>query len=363
MGGYTVAALGAYCAVVNLRQPSQLTIGIIEMKGLSPEKWGVLLANLGTPNAPTTSAVRRYLHEFLSDRRVIEMPRMAWWPILYGWVLPFRPYASAAAYRKVWREEGSPLLVYAQAQRDAVRLALAARLPEPVPVALGMRYGQPSIARSLDSLLDSGCGRIAVLPMYPQYSATTTGSTFDAVAACLRRRRTVPSLHFVSHYYHRQNYIDSLAASVRDYRARHGTGEQLLMSFHGLPQRYVDAGDPYAAQCRATGAKLAAALGLANGEWQVTFQSRLGKAPWLQPYTDETVRQLGRAGVKRIDVVCPGFSADCLETLEEVALRNEGYFREAGGQELNYIPALNTRVDHIECLTDVLVEAMSPSCA
>jgi ferrochelatase len=316
---------------------------------------GVLLANLGTPDAPTPRAVRRYLNQFLNDRRVIEMPRAAWWPILYGFVLPLRPRRSAAAYRKIWYENGSPLLVHSKEQRAALESALDKRLGAHVEVALGMRYGRPSIATALGELKRGGCERIIVLPLYPQYSATTTGSTFDAVAGDLRGRRELPALDFINEYHDRPEYIDALASSVREFRAENGTGEKLLLSFHGLPQRNVDLGDPYQEQCRTTAARLAAKLELGDDAWRVSFQSRLGAAAWLKPYTVDTVREWAAAGVETIDVICPGFAADCLETLEEIAIRNAEYFRAAGGQTLRYIPALNARADHIAFLADLVM--------
>ncbi|HET8552186.1 MAG TPA: ferrochelatase [Gammaproteobacteria bacterium] len=322
---------------------------------------GVLLANLGTPEAPTPRAVRRYLREFLSDRRVVELPRAAWWPVLYGFILPLRPRRSAAAYEKIWQTAGSPLLVYSRAQREALQAALDERLDEPVVVALGMRYGNPSVPAALKELRDRGCRRIVVLPLYPQYSATTTGATFDAVTRCLQGWRELPTLDFISGYHDRPGYIEALAASVREFRAANGSGEKLLLSFHGLPQRNVDLGDPYEQQCRDTGARLAAALGLGEDDWQVSFQSRLGAAAWLRPYTDETVREWGRAGRKTVDVICPGFSSDCLETLEEIAIRNAEYFRAKGGDTLRYIPALNARADHIAFLAEMITRYTASS--
>jgi ferrochelatase len=322
---------------------------------------GVLLANLGTPEAPTPRAVRRYLREFLSDPRVVELPRAAWWPVLYGFILPLRPRRSAAAYEKIWQTAGSPLLVYSRAQREALQAALDERLDEPVVVALGMRYGKPSVPAALEELRHRGCRRIVVVPLYPQYSATTTGATFDAVTRCLQGWRELPALDFINGYHDRPGYIDALAASVREFRAANGSSDKLLLSFHGLPQRNVDLGDPYEQQCRETGARLAAALGLGDDEWLVSFQSRLGAAAWLKPYTDETVRGWGRAGLKTIDVICPGFSADCLETLEEIAIRNAEYFRAAGGDTLRYIPALNARADHIAFLAEMITRYTAAS--
>ncbi|HET6725424.1 MAG TPA: ferrochelatase [Gammaproteobacteria bacterium] len=322
-------------------------------EGRGTNKTGILLANLGTPDAPTPRAVRRYLREFLSDPRVVELPRIAWWPILYGFILPLRPRRSAAAYAKIWQPEGSPLLINSELQRDALQAHLDAHGLR-ATVALGMRYGSPSIDVALDELRRGGCRRIVVLPLYPQFSATTTASTFDGVSRALRGWRALPALSFINSYYDRPGYIDALAATVREFRAANGSGEKLLMSFHGLPQANVDAGDPYERQCRETGFRLAAALDLADDDWQISFQSRLGAAAWLKPYTADTVRAWGRSGIKTIDVICPGFAADCLETLEEIAIRNGEYFREAGGESLRYVPALNARDDHIKFLSDML---------
>ena len=314
----------------------------------------MLVVNLGTPDAPETGAVRRYLAEFLWDPRVVELPRPLWWPILYGFILPTRPSRSAAAYRKVWTAEGSPLLAISQRQVEALRKRLAAALPGPVELALGMRYGRPSIAGALEGLRTANVRRLLVLPLYPQYASATSGSTFDAVAAVLERWRWVPELRLVTSYADEPRYIAALAASVREYRAAHGQGEHLLMSFHGLPQATADAGDPYPLQCRRTARLLAEALGLAEADWSISFQSRLGRQEWLRPYTDERVRELAGRGVRRLDVVCPGFSADCLETLEEIAQQNAEFFHEAGGSTLAYVPALNERTDHIDFLAELV---------
>lgn len=314
---------------------------------------GVLLTNLGTPDAPTTAAVRRYLREFLADPRVIELPRWLWLPVLYGVILPFRSPRSAHAYAKVWTDAGSPLLVNARAQVAAVQAALDARLPGPVTVALGMRYGRPSIASALEDLRAAGVQRLLVLPLYPQYSATTTASTLDAIDAVFAGWRQLPELRTVMRYHDEPGYIQALAASVREHWATHGRGQRLLFSFHGLPRRYLDAGDPYHCECLKTARLTAEALGLVAGAWAVAFQSRVGREEWLRPYTDETLAAWRDAGVGDIDVICPGFSADCLETLEEIALQNAGAYA-AGGARLRYIPALNARAEHIAFLTDLI---------
>lgn len=316
----------------------------------TPEKLGVLVTNLGTPDAPETAALRRYLKEFLWDPRVVEVPRPLWWLILNGVILRIRPSRSAKVYRTVWTEAGSPLLTIAKDQAAGIRERLAAQLSGPVEVVLGMRYGNPSIPAALKQLHDLNVRRLLVLPLYPQYSASTTASTFDALAATLMRWRWIPELRFVTRYHDEQGYLDALAASVREHWAEKGRGEHLVMSFHGVPRRYLDAGDPYHCQCVKTGRLLAERLGLEDGSWSTTFQSRFGREEWLKPYTDESIRALGRRGLKRIDVVCPGFSADCLETLEEIAEQNAEFFHAAGGETLSYIPCLNSRADHLDFL-------------
>lgn len=316
---------------------------------------GVLLTNLGTPDAPETSAVRRYLREFLSDPRVVEVPRALWWLILNGVIVPFRSPRSAAAYREIWTEAGSPLLVNAQAQTRAIRERLNQDLGERVLVTLAMRYGEPAIGNALRMLKEQGVQRLLVVPLYPQYSASTTASTFDAVSSELQRWRWMPELRFVTHYHDEPSYIAAVAASIEEHWQRHGRGERLLFSFHGLPQKYLERGDPYHCQCQKTARLIAERLALADARWQVAFQSRVGREPWLQPYTDETLQKWGAAGTGKVDVVCPGFSADCLETLEEIAMQNSALYEAAGGEALRYIPALNQRPDHIDCLLGLVM--------
>ncbi len=317
------------------------------------ENPGVLLVNLGTPDAPDARSVRRYLAEFLWDPRVIEVPRPVWWLILHGVILRIRPRKSAEAYSKVWTDEGSPLLSISKRQHRAFQTELEKRLGHPVPVALAMRYGQPSIANALAELRAKSVRRLLVLPLYPQYSATTTGSVFDAIATALQQTRWLPELRFINQYHDEPGYVDALAASIREHWDRRGRGERLLLSFHGLPRRYLLAGDPYHCQCHKTARLLAAALGLGEDEWVISFQSRVGREEWLRPYTDETVERLAKEGIRRLDVACPGFSADCLETLEEIAMQNAEIFEAAGGETLNYLPALNDRNDHIGFLADL----------
>jgi ferrochelatase len=318
------------------------------------EQLGVLLANLGTPDAPTPAAVRRYLKEFLWDPRVVEVPRPLWWLILNGVILNVRPRRSAHAYQQVWTGEGSPLLVHSRRQAQALQAALAQRLPGPAAVALGMRYGQPSIASALAQLRAAGARRLLVLPLYPQYSATTTASVFDAVTAELQRWRWLPETRFVNHYHDAPAYIAALADSVRRFQAEHGRPDRLLLSFHGVPQRYLLAGDPYHCECHKTGRLLAEALGLAPKAWGLSFQSRVGREEWLRPYTDETLKQWAKDGVRSVQVICPGFSADCLETLEEIALQNRDNFRAAGGRDYAYIPCLNDDTGHIDALAGLV---------
>jgi len=317
---------------------------------------GVLLFNLGTPDAPTTPAVRRYLAEFLSDPRVIELPRTLWWPILHGILLRLRPRRSARAYRSVWMEQGSPLLAISRRQADALQARLDRHLSGRVRVVLGMRYGNPSIAAALAGLRDLNARRILVLPLYPQYSATTTASGFDAITAELAIWRRLPELRFVNQYHDEPGYIAALAQSVRAHRTEQGEPDRLLFSFHGLPREYLLRGDPYGCQCRKTARLLAEALGLAPQQWQIAFQSRVGRMEGLRPYTDETLTAWGHEGVKKVQVVCPGFAADCLETLEEIAVENRARFLAAGGEDFSYIPALNDRADHITALEALVLK-------
>jgi ferrochelatase len=316
----------------------------------NPETLGVLLVNLGTPDEPTTGAVRRYLRQFLSDPRVVEIPRPIWLLILYGFILPFRPSRSAHAYQQIWTEEGSPLLRISEDIGRSLQHRLTQRFSGPVDVALGMTYGNPSIPSALEQLYEKGVRRIVVLPLYPQYSGTTTASVFEATAAALARRRWIPELRFISQYHDAPGYIAALAASITDYWEQNGRGDKLLLSFHGVPKRTLELGDPYHCQCLKTARLLAKTLDLGDDDWLLAFQSRLGRAEWLKPYADETIAELGRSGLETLDVVCPGFAADCLETLEETAMQNRDIFREAGGGDLHYIPALNARDDHVAFL-------------
>ena len=319
------------------------------------EKTGVLLTNLGTPDSCDTSDVRRYLREFLSDPRVVEVPRPIWWLVLNLIILTIRPSRSAKAYQKIWTDEGSPLLTITRRQSERLQSNLDQSYPDQFEVAMAMRYGSPSIADGLEKLRQAGVRKILVFPLYPQYSATTTASTFDAVTAELRHWRWVPELRFINHYHDAEGYISSLEQSIRDFWQEHGKAEKLIMSFHGIPKDYLLKGDPYFCECQKTGRLLADRLGLEESQWQLTFQSRLGAKEWLKPYTDKTLQSLGKDGVKSVQVICPGFSADCLETLEEIAMENRDTFLEAGGQNYQYIPCLNTRDQHINMM-QTLVE-------
>lgn len=315
---------------------------------------GVLLANLGTPDAPDTPSLRRYLREFLLDPRVIELPRALWWVILHLFVLTTRPAKSAALYRKVWLPEGSPLLVITNRQAAALKEVLQREVGTPVHVAIGMRYGNPSIRSALRELAGHGCRRILVLPLYPQYAAVTTGSTIDAVAAELTTWRWVPEIRTVHHYHDDPAYIQALAASIREVWEREGSPEKLLFSFHGIPKRYFLAGDPYFCECHKLARLAAEELQLPRERWEVSFQSLFGKEEWLKPYTDKTIIAMAKAGIRDLDVVCPGFSADCLETIEEIDEQNREIFLHAGGGRYRYIPALNDRPDHIRFLAGLV---------
>ncbi len=313
----------------------------------------VLLVNLGTPTAPTPAAVRRYLAEFLSDPRVIELPRYLWLPLLHGVILRLRPARSARAYQKIWGTAGSPLLTGSQALADGLQQGLAAA-PGRVEVHLAMRYGEPSITRVLSALRARHLRRLLVLPLYPQYSASTTASVFDAVSAELQRWRFLPELHFVRDYYAEPGYARALATSVRQHWQEHGRDGHLLFSFHGIPERYFKAGDPYYCHCQASARQVVELLQLEPDRYSVSFQSRVGRERWLHPYTDQELLRLAAAGVGKVDVICPAFAVDCLETLEEIAIGERERFLAHGGQALRYIPALNAGSDHVALLGDLV---------
>jgi protoporphyrin/coproporphyrin ferrochelatase len=316
---------------------------------------GVVLANLGTPDAPDSPALRRYLRQFLLDPRVIELPRPLWWLVLHLFVLPFRPRKSAALYRKVWSAQGSPLLAITRRQGDGVAALLREEVATPLHLRIAMRYGNPSVRSALRELAGLGCRQIAVLPLYPQYAAVTTGSTFDAVAAEFTSWRWVPELRMIHPYHDEPAYVEALAASIREAWAAGEPAEKLLFSFHGIPKRYFEAGDPYYCHCQKTARLVAERLRLPSDRYVVCFQSLFGRGEWLRPYTEDTMRALAAAGVKSLDVICPGFSADCLETLEEIDGLNREIFQHAGGERYRYIPALNDRPDHLRLLADLVL--------
>ena len=319
-----------------------------------PDLPGVLLVNLGTPDAPTAPALRRYLAEFLSDPDVVTLPRLLWLPLLHLLVLRTRPARSAEAYAKVWSPEGSPLLVNSRALAAKLTMALQTERNKPLALALGMRYGNPSIVSALEALRRDGVTRLLVLPLYPQYAAATTGSSLRAVSAALKGMGWRVPMQSIQDYHADPAYIAALAESVREHWAKAGRAPRLLLSFHGIPQQVSDRGDPYAGQCATSAAALAKALGLADGEWRATFQSRFGPAAWLRPYTEDSLREYAAQGIRQVDVLCPGFAADCLETLEEIAQRYAESFRAAGGEALRYIPALNARDAHVRALAGLV---------
>lgn len=318
----------------------------------SPTRVGILLLNLGTPDAPTAKALRPYLKQFLSDPRVVEIPRVVWWPILNGIILNTRPAKSAEKYAQIWTNEGSPLLVHTQRQAKMLQGYLGTRGVS-VEVEFGMRYGNPSVGSALEKLRARNCDRILVIPLYPQYAASSTASALDALWQELQRMRNMPEIRTVRHYHDDPGYIASLAASVREYWMRHGRPDKLIMSFHGIPRRSLTLGDPYHCECQKTGRLLAEALHLEKSQYQICFQSRFGRAEWLKPYFAPTLEDLGKARVKRVDVICPGFAGDCLETLEEIGMEGKATFLAAGGSEYNYIPALNERNDWLHALSDI----------
>ncbi|MBI4809316.1 MAG: ferrochelatase [Nitrosomonadales bacterium] len=322
----------------------------------TPEKTAILLVNLGTPDAPTPQAVRRYLKEFLGDPRVVEIPRAIWWLILNGIILNTRPKKSAAKYASVWMKEGSPLRVYTEKQAALLQGYLGERSKALFVVDYAMRYGNPSIPAVLRKLKEQNCQRILVVPMYPQYAASTTATVNDIVFAELQQMRNTPALRTIKHFHDRPGYIRALASNINDYWMKNGRPEKLLMSFHGLPQYTLEKGDPYHCECLKTGRLLAQELGLQPEQYALSFQSRFGKTAWLQPYTTATLKQWGKQKTKRVDVVCPGFVADCLETLEEIAMEGREDFQHAGGGEYRYIPCLNDRNDWMHALTDLVMD-------
>lgn len=324
-----------------------------EMGHAKRGKVGVLLLNLGTPDAPTASAVRRYLAEFLSDPRVVEIPKLLWMLILHGIVLRVRPAKSAALYQKVWTEAGSPLMDISLRQTAKLSEKLTADGHQ-VSVYLAMRYGNPSVASTLQTMHQQGIDKLVVLPLYPQYAAPTTGSAFDAIARELTQWRYLPSLHFIHTYHDNPDFIAALVNSIRADFEQHGKPQKLVLSYHGMPERNLHLGDPYYCFCMKTTRLVAEQLGLKADEFVMTFQSRFGKAKWLQPYTDATMQALPSEGVRDVAIVCPAFSADCLETLEEIVGENGHIFTNAGGEKFRYIPALNDNDDHISMMANLV---------
>lgn len=324
-----------------------------------PRRTAVLLVNLGTPEAPTAAALRPYLKQFLWDPRVVEIPRPVWWLILNLFVLNLRPAKSAAKYAKIWLPEGSPLKVHTQRQTSLLKGWLGEAGKPAVAVDWAMRYGQPSIGSVLDRFKREGVERVLVLPLYPQYAASATASVMDDVADWIKRSRNPLEIRFVKHFHDHSGYVTAVAASIREYWAANGRPDKLVMSFHGVPRRSLDLGDPYYCECQKTGRLLAETLGLAKDQYRITFQSRFGKAEWLQPYTQATLDELGHEGTGRVDVVCPGFVADCLETLEEIAMECKAAFLSSGGKEFHYIPCVNERPDWIAALGDLVTTHLS----
>jgi ferrochelatase len=321
-----------------------------------PDKIGVLISNLGTPRAPTKQALRPYLKQFLSDPRVVEIPKLLWWCILNGIILNIRPKRSAAAYKTVWTEDGSPLLTHTKHQAQGLAERFAKQYGDDVVVEFAMRYGEPSVHTAVDSLLAKGARKIILLPLYPQYCASTTGSTFDALAEDFTTRRWLPDFRFISHYHDNEQYIACIADKIKAHWEKHGRADKLIFSYHGIPKRYLLNGDPYHCECHKTSRLVAETLKLSGEEYMTTFQSRFGREEWLRPYTDETLKSLPAQGVKSLQVVCPGFSSDCLETIEEIGEENREYFMHAGGERYEYITCLNSDDAHLDMLYNLLSE-------
>ena len=327
--------------------------------GASPRQ-GILLCNLGTPDAPRPAELRRYLKEFLSDPRVVEIPRLLWWMILNLIILRIRPRRSAKLYQSVWTEAGSPLMLYSQGQVNAVKQRLAEKYGD-IPVVLGMRYGNPSMASAIKQLTDQNVRDIIVLPLYPQYAGATTGSTFDAIAKTFTQLRWVPELQFINGYHKSEAYIEAICSTIRRHFEQHGQPEKLVFSYHGTPERYLKNGDPYHCFCHQTTRLVREKMGLDEAQVMTTFQSRFGREPWLQPYTDKTLEQLPEDGIKHVAVICPGFSSDCLETIEEINMEGRESFIENGGEQFHYIPCLNDDPVHIDALVNILEKRIALS--
>jgi ferrochelatase len=320
------------------------------------DRAGLLVVNLGTPDAPTKEALKRYLKEFLWDRRVVDVPRLIWWFILNGWILKTRPKKSAKLYEKIWTEEGSPLFSNTLKLAKKLSAEMTSLTSKPVPVAVGMRYGKPAIADAMEELRAAKCDRILVLPLYPQYAAATTASAFDAVGAALKSCPNIPDLRFIREYHERPEYVAALADQILAFWENGERPHKLVFSFHGLPKKSTSEGDPYFYQCHKTARLTAEALRLKDDAWTVAFQSRFGEEEWLKPYVTATLAELARGGTDHVDVVCPGFSADCLETLEEIAMQNRDAFLRAGGKRYRYIPALNDNDAHARALAKIAAD-------
>lgn len=324
----------------------------------SPPRTAIILVQLGTPTAPTAAALRPFLRQFLGDPRVVEIPRLIWWPILHGIILNTRPAKSAHKYASVWMDEGSPLMVHSVRQTELLRQTLIERGHD-IDLVLAMRYGEPSIASVLESLRERNMTRLLVLPMYPQYAGSTTATVFDEAARVLQGWRNLPEMRWVRNFHDDPRYIEALAAQVREAWERDGRGERLVMSFHGVPRRTLELGDPYHCECLVTARLLAEQLSLSRDQWVVTFQSRFGKAQWLQPYTEPILEALAREGVRAVDVICPGFVVDCLETLEEISIEAKSAFIKAGGRQFRYIPCLNEAPVFIDALASLVEDHLS----
>jgi ferrochelatase len=318
------------------------------------DKVGVLVTNLGTPDAPKKTELKRYLKEFLSDPRVVEVPRLLWWMILNLVILNIRPKRSAKAYETVWTDRGSPLMYHTQDQANALRDTLKQQYGDNVVVEFAMRYGSPSVDSAVDNMLQQGVRKLLVLPLYPQYCASTTGSTFDAIAQSFSQRRWIPELRFVTHYHDNADYIKAVADKIKVHWEQQGRADKLIFSYHGIPKRYLLNGDPYHCECHKTSRLIAEELGLKDNEHFTSFQSRFGREEWLKPYTDHSLKAFPEQGIKSVQIVCPGFAADCLETIEEIGEENREYFLEAGGERYEYIAALNADEAHIQALTNLL---------
>lgn len=334
--------------------------GLSDFSHQQQDKVGVIISNLGTPDAPDEKSLRKYLRQFLSDPRVVEIPRLIWMIILHGIILRTRPKKSAETYKEVWTDRGSPLLYHTEDQRKQIQIALNNAFGEGVVIVEhAMRYGSPSVQEAIDTVLENGARKIVFLPLYPQYSGSTTGSTFDAIAQDFIKRRWVPEFRFINGYYNYVPYIESMAQKIETHWQNAGKADKLIFSFHGVPKRFLTQGDPYHCHCHVTARLLAERLGLEADQWMTTFQSRFGKAEWLKPYTDETMKSLPSQGVKSIQVFCPGFASDCLETIEEIAMENKEYFIENGGESFEYISALNSDPIHISALVQLIKENLS----